>query len=175
MILTHTQMLAQWRRAMGFETDRTDCTIESTEGIDTTAAHATAMRRWYVQLLDSGPLTALITHDVASRVSATSCGSGTWALNLPPDVRRIISITTETSDGPVPVLADDTVLPSNPYLRGCAQRPIAVARGREVLIYCTSAPAITSVRAVTDPGDEAYEMDESALQLLPRSDPFDNY
>lgn len=175
MILTHNQMLALWRRAQGFETERLDCTIEATEGIDTAAAHATAMRRWYLNLLDSGPLTAVVTHDVATKVAVSACGPGVWMLKVPADVRRTVSVATAKSAGPVPVLADDTSLPDNPFLRGCSFRPIAVKHGRDILLYCQERPELTSLRAVTDPGDDAYELDESALQLLPSSDPFENY
>lgn len=165
MTLTHQQMLAHWRRARGVEDSREGCSIEVYEGVNTALRHATDMRMWYLNLLDNAPLRYLVTHDVAGQAGIMEVAPGIWQITLPTAVRRVVSVTTADSAGPIAV--QDRNFPTNPFLRGSQLFPVVVRDGRNLQMHSVETPVLRQLIAITDPGDEVYELDESALSLLP--------
>ena len=181
MTLTHAQMLALWRRAAGLEESRSDCSIEQFGGLDSDAAIATAMRQWYLNLLDTAPLRHLQLTDIAAglQLKADSEVPGKYSIQLPANVRRACSLVLVGSVLSVPILESGSVaspdmarlaaLQANPFSRAGALRPVAVRSGSTVTLFSASqaVPVLSRLWAVVDPGDETYVMDESALSLLP--------
>ena len=178
MRLTHDQMMALWRRARGLESVRTDCSIELYEGVNLTAALATEMRLWYLNLLDTAPLCHLTLTDVARRLKVSGGGRrGVWRVDLPPDVRRMVSVTLDNGATAIVLQTDDAptrveLMSANPFALPGADAPVArrCADGSLLILADTAAaPVIKSAMAVSDPGDEFYELNESALSLIPGS------
>lgn len=179
MRLNPQQMLAHWRRAHGHEAARSDCSVEIFEGMDTQVSMSAKMRQWYLRMLDTAPLRYVTLTDISGRISAERTGDGTWRVDLPQDVRRLVSLRLQgcAHDAAVRPRGDDDrgeALQANRYSRSGQWQPKAVAEagGRTVTLYCRgmNTAVITEARAVTDPGDETYEFNESALTLLNNPD-----
>lgn len=132
------------------------------------------MRQWYLDLLDNGDLKYLIKKDIASRLTPKRVGDGVWRITLPYDVRRLVTLEISGAEAPVALMAPGSdprreVLNSNPYSRSGQTQPTAVVAADGTLtLYCkmSDTPVISRALAVVDPGDEEYELDESALKLL---------
>lgn len=165
MRLTHNQMLAHWRRAHGYEDARLDCSIEHSQGIDLTMKMVTGMRGWYLNLLDTGELRHLVLTNEAARLSAAASeGEGVMQIGLPPDIRRVVGVDLDgTSLGPPNPEAVAAGL-RNPF----DMRPAWAVTSDRLLIITSPHPLtnVTAINCVTDPGDEFYDLDESALSLL---------
>lgn len=171
-------MMSHWRRAQGLEDKRLDCSVEIFEGVDVSARMAVEMRQWYLRLMDSGPLEVLVVRDIAGRLGSLAYDGLGWSTALPADVRRPVSVTIEGS-GPVPVWRagyDDERIETFlrradcPWLRGNGVAPVAIAAAGRITVYTGADPVtVTSLLAVTDPGEETFEFDEKALSLIPGS------
>lgn len=173
MRLTSEQMLALWRRAQGYEAARTDCAVEIFEGQDLTAQWLTAMRNWYLELLDTGDLRYLTLTDIAPRLAfAPAAPGGVWTAHLPVDVRRVVSLQVAGAQMPTVIGTDARrmALNANRYGRSSQLMPTAAVTGRDLTLWCCTdngyQPQITNVMAVTDPGEDFYDFDESALSLI---------
>jgi hypothetical protein len=178
MKISDQQMLAIWRRVHRLEPARSDCSIETFEGYDLDAAMQLDMRQWYLQLLDTAETRYLELSDVASQLSLTALADGVWQIALPADVRRLIAMQIDgcAQQTIVTNVADaqrQITLNTNRYSRAGLCAPVAVAQGRTVTLFCKTAtgeaPQLLRVQAVTDPGDEWYVFDESALSLIPNT------
>lgn len=184
MKLTHQQMLAHWREAMGWEQPLANTSVEVFEGASVAPMMARDMRRWYLDLLDFGPARCLATTNEPSKATVVAEGNGIWRLDLTPDVRRVVSVGV--AGGPLnPVLGDPSkdewpVRHLNPYLIPRAPQAIAIMQsalaGRtrpSVLLLCLTPdgqpPVISNLDVVVDIDDEHYSFDESALGLLPEA------
>ena len=181
MKLTDQQMLNLWRQANNLETARNDCSIEVFEGFDYSAAIITAMRQWYLTLLDTAPLQYLQTSDITSQIALTSIGNGVWQFELGADVRRLIAIQIEGCAHLTNILTFETAknqiaLNTNRLIRSGINNPLAYKQGNKITIYCrttnNSTPKITSTIAITGPGDEWYIFNESAISLIPHDNTF---
>lgn len=175
MRLNHQQMLAHWRRAHGHEPERSDCSVEVFEGMDTRVSMSTRMRQWYLRVLDRAPLRHVTLTDTASRLAAERIGDGVWLVRLPEDVRRLVALRLQgcthaaqvrpRGEGP-----RTDALQTNRYSRSGRFSPVALLEEdrRTVTLYCRgmAEAVITEAPGVCDPGDETYEFDESALSLL---------
>lgn len=179
MKLTDAQMMTLWRRAQGLEAARSDCSIEVFEGYDISSSLITAMRQWYLNLLDTAPLQHLQTTDISSQIILTNIAAGVWQFTLASDVRRLISMQIEGCSHATNILSYDEAqrqiaLCTNRYSRNGIANPLAVRQGSVVTLYCRTSngeqPVITSSIAVTDPGDEWYIFNESALSLIPKTE-----
>lgn len=180
MKLTDTQMLALWRRAQNLEAARNDCSIEVFEGYDIASALNTAMRQWYLNLLDTAPLQYLQTTDITSQINLTNIAPGVWQFTLGESVRRLISLqisgcTHATSILPADAAQRQIALSTNRYSCAGTANPVATQLNRTITLLCRTAdgkaPTILSSVAVVDPGDEWYVFDESALSLIPKAEP----
>ena len=178
MRLTDQQMLTLWRRACRLESARSDCSIDEYDGYNITAAMMMDMRLWYLNLLDTAELRHLVLTDITAKLKIKQAADGVWCFSLPTDTRRLVSIHVEGCAHTIVVInADDAqrliTLNSNRYSRSGMTNPVAILRGREVTLYCNTAdgnaPTISSTQAVEDPGDEYYDLNESALSLIPKN------
>lgn len=177
MILSSDQMLTLWRRARGLDPLRTDCTVERFEGRDETILLATEMRQWYLNLLDTAPERMLIAKDMASAAKIESAGKGVWRVRLPVTVRRVLAVTFPDALGPVPVIpfggehAQRVLrMASGRYGRGCPSVPVVLGARNSLMFFTglnAEKPAPLSIMCIDDPGDEYYELDESALSTIP--------
>jgi len=174
MIYTEDQMLAAWREALGLNVTRTDATVERTDGIDLDARLRRAMRAWYLDALDHGPLCHLSPDDVAREADEMLVvGHLTATLEVPEAWRRIVSVQLEGWARPVaPVAAADAPLllerMSSMYSAPGPSEPAAVLVGG-TLICSPSAPRVASLMAAVDPGPGMYRMSESMLGTIPAS------
>lgn len=172
MRLSFDSMMSQWRSARGLDPERSDSSVEVFEGAGVAGRLATEMRQWYLHLLDTAPLRYLVLTDIAAKLQPCGDSDGTFSTyTLPRDVRRVIDVTIEGFGRPVPVTdgADSTWagVTGNPYVRGNALGPRAFVSVDTLTVISDTPPVLTRVRAVTDPGDEEYIFDESALSLIP--------
>lgn len=162
---TYTQaaMLALWRRSLGLDELRNDCTVEVFEGRDVAAALLPMMRRWYLDLLDSAPAgrVPVQSHTLAVQPVANSRAV---SVTMPAAVRRVIHVRADTWSMAAGALARV----SSPYAGPTVRRPLAVDRGDGTIdLYPGAGVASATVSAVTDPGDDIYTLDEALLGSIP--------
>lgn len=177
MILTHDQMLMHWRRAQGLEPSRTDCTVEQFEGIDFTLQLATRMRQWYLDLLDFAPENLLSPRNMAASATVEATSPGVWRVTLPENVRRVFRVSLQDTIGPFPVIPfggyearHALTMAQNRYNRGCPAVPVVLGERNNLLIFNgteSQQPQPIMIICAVDPGDESYELDESALSKIP--------
>lgn len=181
MILTLVQMLDRWRTAHNLEPARLDCSVEVFEGWDVNERLTLEARQWYLHLLDTAPASCLCPHDISDRVRLTAPAdlTGVRTAPLPDDVRRVLTLTVSGAAAPVTVTDADGVdaatlrrlrgCAGNHYTAGNAATPVAAVSGRTLWLWTgTAMPEVTEIRAVTDPGEDVFELDESALALIPK-------
>lgn len=175
MKLTDKQMLDHWRESRGFVSAHSGCSMELFDYTDLKQRLNVEMRQWYLHLLDHGDLRYIVLHDVAERLTLTGDLGGIWHARLPVDVRRLVSLTVSGAEVPVTVASAGSdvrrdTLNRNRFARSGRHRPTAFVNDDGTLtLFCRDAvtkPVILSAMAVVDPGDETYELDESALKLL---------
>ena len=175
MHLTSEQMLGHWRRYRRLVPERTDCSIELFDGINTDIRLAMEMRSWYLELLDNGDLRHLVLTDIAPRLKLAPVYSGVWQCRLPADVRRVAGISLEGAVSEIaPVYGDPdsrlSTLCRNRYSRPDGAFPMAhISAAGMMTLYCAGtapAPVLRHAMAVVDPGDEEYVFNDSALALL---------
>lgn len=172
MIYTRSQMLAEWRLAHGYEFQRTECSIDTLAGLDVDTAFEAQMRQWYVALLEFGPVELLQPQDVIGRVKARIDDAHVQSFGLLPDMRRVLSV--EITGAGAPVIVTDSAdcinravqLVRNPYSVPGPDDAVAFVRNRRLYVVCRNCPAITSISAVCDPGEEVYCMNEVALKYM---------
>ena len=162
MTLDFDTMMAHWRRARGLEPERNDCSVEVFDGVDLTARLAGEMRQWYLKLLDTAPLKYVVQTNIASKVTLRpGSAAGLWTAALPPDVRRVTTLTLAGAPAPLQVSASAPLHFGNPYARQL--QPFV--SGRTLYLYAEE-PVLETLMAVLDPGDEEYTFDEAALGLI---------
>lgn len=172
MVYTEKQMLQAWREALGLNVSLTEATVERTDGIDLDARLRRAMRAWYLDALDHGPLCHLVPEDVTAEVTEMLvAGPVTSTMEIPEAWRRMVSVQLAGWARPaVPVAAADAGLAlermASRYAAPGPAEPVAVVAGTS-LICCPAAPRAACVLAVVDPGPELYRMSESLLGTIP--------
>ena len=165
-------MLRLWRIAAGLEPLRADCTVEIIEGIDTDAMIRHHMRAWYLKLLDTAPVQLLPVADIAPDLHLAHAPGGAATATLPSRARRLIDIRLSSWMQPAIPHADPAAtlrLAVNPYCAPGPHSPACTATGRHLLLTPARADTDTVVRAmaVTDPGPDAYILDETLLHTIP--------
>lgn len=171
---TYTQaaMLALWRRSLGLDELRNDCTVEVFEGRDVAAALLPMMRRWYLDLLDSAPAGRVPVQTVTPAVQPVA-NSRAVRVTLPAAVRRVIHVRADTWSVAVAPLAASMAAGalarvSSPYAGPTVRRPLAVDRGDGTIdLYPGAGVASAALAAVIDPGDDIYTLDEALLGTIP--------
>ena len=180
MRLTDSQMLAHWRVYRGLANEHAECSIEIFDNINLDQRLRMEMRQWYLDLLDNGDLRHLVLTDISDRLKPVPLQTGIWRIKLPGEVRRLVSLVVDGADAPVKLIRETDVrrikLNRNPYSRSSAAFPTAIITPDGwVTLYCRRRSLTLTCygTGVVDPGDEVYEMDESALALLYKT-PFPN-
>lgn len=172
---TSAQMLALWRRRLGYDAVRTDCTVEAVDGHDVDTLIATAMRAWYLRQLDEAPA-SLVNTARAIPASVSSLGAGVMQAVLPAACRRVIAVTAARWNLPARLVdarsPEATALMSrirSPYAMPGDSSPLAViAPDRLYLLPLDEGDAFV-IDAVIDPGDQSYIIDESLLSTIPET------
>lgn len=174
LTLTESQMLARCRLALGFDTLRDDCTVESTSGINVDAWLRPRLRRWYLDLLDTAPAWLLPVDEAARSVSVVAMTSSPLAsITPPPGTRRVLSVKLQGWSVPaVPVSEADAAHRlgrlASPFCRPGARDPLAVIRDDGTLLVApVDIPKVESLKVIPTP--DGYVLDES---LIPDTFPF---
>lgn len=167
---TSTEMLALWRRALGLEIARTDCTVEVFEGIDLNADILSRMRRWYLSLLDTAPPELLPVADFAQTATITPRSDGGCDIALPAKARRILAVKLSGWKNQAVPLSLTDALPrlvrmASPFAGPGPCQPLAILEAGSLRVY-PAADKIELLLAVSDPGPEAYILDETLLKNL---------
>lgn len=174
--LTKAQMLKRRRLAAGLEPVRTDCTVERTDGLDVDALLLDGLRKWYVNLIATAPRHLLAEENIAEGVMLRGTARGASMLVLPEVCRRVFEIQLEGWTRPAPVRpacdADIVhMLQRNPYTAATADAPVALAGtsddGQACIFAWPAAGRPSLVAAVTDEGENMYNLDEAALDSMP--------
>lgn len=174
MELSHQQMLALWRRRLGFDELRDDCSVEVFEGRQVNDLIATAMRSWYLRLLDSAD-SRLLPVKTVSYVDFFSAGRNLLRIVPADNVRRIIAIEAPRWDHPVAPIpfkdaADALNLLKGPFGAPSPSAPLAVDTGfRHILAAPLEPSDAFSLLGIADPGSDRYILDEVLLDTIPNS------
>ena len=157
--LSHSEMLARWRRALGLSTLRTDCSIEAVEGIDIDAVITDKMRKWYLDLLDSADPALLPVERITADFGRA---------------RRILEVKfSGWKRAAVPLTSSEAIpfLSRRSNARRCPtpEHPVAVLTPKGIHPYPEG--NLEYIVGVIDPGPDVYILDESLLpddpNLLP--------
>ncbi len=157
--LTQCQMLELWRRKRMVEPLRLDCVVQRTDGPDVDAMLTEEMRRWYLELLDGGPRSALAPVDVTSTCKVDALSDGRMVITGPEGCRRILSVWFAGWEFPVEVSPDALQSNFNPY----EQRPAAWRLSPERAAVRGAQGAVREVLAAMDISPAVYIFDDSAL------------
>lgn len=171
---TKREMLSYLRTLMRLEPQRSDCTIEYTDGIDTDALLEDRLRQWYLDILRNADRSYIAEEDVAA-----SCGvrpgdapAGGTVIELPERAVRVFEVrlsgwTSAAEVFPANVLRSIIRRQGNMFMAATADAPVAVMNGdgRTVFAYPSSGQ-VESVKCAADTGPSCYVLDESALSLL---------
>ncbi len=179
--LSKAQMLKRCRTAGGLEPLRADCSIELTEGIDADAMLELRLRKWYLDLLDTGPRELVAADNISAMVSVSAVSEGEAGgalLNMPAMCRRVFDVKLRGWCKAVEVLPAseyDRVLSCqlNPFTAATVERPVAIAlpgntsgAAPQVMAWpAGAAPQAVTVTAAIDPGEDYYTLDERALPV----------
>ncbi|MCM1033390.1 MAG: hypothetical protein NC405_06485 [Odoribacter sp.] len=174
MLTTYTkeEMLTLWRRALGFDESRTDCTVEQYDGRSVNDTITEAMRAWYLNHLDTAN-PGLLPVD---KVSTTTVTEGHSLLRIKPskNCRRPLEVTAARWNTPAFVAPCKLYTPmlarlSSPYSTITESQPVAVLHpdGRSILAAPLDEGDAFIVEGVTDPDEDTYIIDDSLLTTIP--------
>lgn len=173
--LTKKEMTELWLRLTRLEPLRADCRVTRSFGVDLEAIAAIEMRRWYLDLLASGPAEWLPVSDCADRAVLAVSDEGTLTVTVPEDCVRVLSLELYGWERPAEIVQPGSRaarMQYNPFSAGGVAAPVAVLRpgGRTLEIHSPAAGAksarLRSLEAVTDPGEEHYIFHEQALNTI---------
>ena len=168
LTLSKSEILAIFRREIGLDPRRTDCSITVREGLDVDDILLRHIRRWYLNLLDSAPPELLPTGDVASKSGLTLRPDSPWgSVALPQEARRPLRIKLKGWVNDAAVTSPDKAAASvsrmaSPFGKPGNYEPLAVAEGHTILV-CPPSGIVESLTAIIDPGEDTYILDESLL------------
>lgn len=144
-------MLDLWRLAAGLVPAEAEASVERFDSLDIDRRLEIAMRAWYLDLLDNAPVRYLAPGDISRRL--------VWrrdSFSLPVDF--VCS-------------GRDLVVPADGYVftrSTCSPLCYGAVPPEPGGASAFRVPEV--VLAITDPGEETYILDDSALYLIP-----DNY
>ncbi|MDE6397486.1 MAG: hypothetical protein K2K84_09455 [Muribaculaceae bacterium] len=172
--LSDNQMLGKWRRGALLEPALADCSVERFDGLQVDPVLRQAMRTWYLGLLREGNPAMLKVTDISDRAGLRPEGTGRWRVTVPADTVRILELTIEGQPWPVRTLdvnreTDRRAIAAlgNRYCRMSFTAVIGADRQWTLTGPPLESPGIASCRAITDPGDEIYVLDERLLDEIP--------
>lgn len=164
----------------GLEPSNLEFTIERTDGIDVDSIVASRLRRWYVEQLHTAPTEFLPIEDIAAlAILKPGMYSSSQTVILPDGCLRPQSISFENWLVEVPVAPEErfhdiVAAQDNPYLAATDRYPSAVCcpgQPNRIVVF-PGGEKVTALKAVKDPGDGLFVLDEALLNHLPVSDIF---
>lgn len=174
---SHQQMLQAWRTRAGLEPSVSDGSLERFDAVDIDSRISLMMRRWYLDLLDTGdPAMVGCASEVAPMLTLTPCVGGYAArISGNDSIRRVVSIRLSGWQRDA-VLVDASpasrtvALQSNPFSRAGSTDPVAWRHpdGDLIVVPADSDSRIISAKAYLDTGADLYRLDERALTTIPR-------
>ncbi len=172
IVFSSSEMLAQWKLRRGFEPLRADCSIERSDGVDLDALLRLEMRDWYLNLLNTAPVEMLSLTNIANDIAIVKGSDGVGIVTLPENCRRIVDFQLKGWAHPAKIIEDlncyEAKMQDNIYCRGGCESPIVIKCGNRLFIYSVpeGESKIVSAKAVLEPVDGSYEMDETALSTI---------
>ena len=157
--LTQAQMLERWKRKRMVEPLRLDCTVARTDGPDVDAMLTDEMRSWYLNLLDSGPISALAPVDVTQTCKIDAMSDGRMVIKGPEGCRRILSVWFSGWDFPVEVKPEQPKTNYNPY----QQRPQAYMLSPDRVAVIGAQGSLREAFAAVDISPAVYLLDDSVI------------
>lgn len=173
--LTRQQMLQLWRRRLGLDFTTADATVERFDGIDMDACIESRMRSWYLDLLLNADPARLQAVDLSMRVKApVALQWGGGELFLPDDCVRPLSLSLRGWHRNVAVEQADSPR-GRDRLRLCVSKyscpgpadPLALQRGRRIIVAPVLSDEVDTFSAIIDPGNGSYTLDEALLDTIP--------
>ncbi len=171
---SETEIITLWRRVLGFDPTRTDCTVEAVDGIGIDEWIRPRIRQWYLNLLDTAPARLLPVNEFGRAAGITVMGHSIALITTPDSARRVISLKLQGwSRAIVPVaesLASDQLARlASPYGKPGNGNPLAVIRADgSILAAPVDIPVVESLRAVADTSPGTYTFDESLIASIPK-------
>lgn len=174
--LDHQQMLQAWRRAAGLEPSFSSCSFEAFDGIDVDDRLTTKMRQWYLRLLDTAPPGLIGPPSDASHLVTLRHTNGDRhaRISLDPSVRRLVSIRLSHWLRPAGIAEAADVsarlaMQDNPFCAAGTYSPLAWrdSAGQIFISPADAGSVVSEARAVVDPGEDVYILDELALDSIP--------
>lgn len=163
-------MLDLWRLAAGLVPAEAEASVERFDSLDIDRRLEIAMRAWYLDLLDNAPVRYLAPGDISRRlVWRRDSATGTLSADIPADVRRIIAVRMDVFSLPVDFVCSgrDLVVPADGYVftrSTCSPLCYGAVPPEPAGASAFKVPEV--VLAITDPGEETYILDDSALYLI---------
>lgn len=175
--LTKEEMRSRLRCLAGLDPERSDCSVEYTDGVSLDDFLDIKLRSWYLALLSDGDVSLLAPADAASAARCTAGPAGGVSVDLPAMCRRVCDIRLAGWHRAATVLpasecAATVRRQSNPFLAATADSPVAVvapggsggAMGTVFAWpYADKAELLT---VVLDTGPDTFSFDETALGQL---------
>ena len=177
MNYTLQQLIDEWKLRRGLEPVRSDAAFHRFDALDIDAYIARRVDAWYHSLLDSGPLTHLVVHDIAPFLEPVSLSPSRGVYILPDGCRRIVAVTVapEAPDAIIAAPGSPLALRQEcPFCRGEGGAPVAVAHSGRLIVYGRSIPSggtLHHVGAVLTPPEGVYELSPEALDSIPMIEP----
>lgn len=157
--LTQARMLEIWKQKRMVEPLRLDCTVTRTDGPDVDAILTEEMRSWYLNLLDSGPISALAPVDVTATCKIDPMSDARMVIKGPEGCRRILSVWFSGWDFPEEVKNGPPQTNFNPY----QQRQAAYRLGPDQVAIIGAQGSLREVLAAVDVSPEVYILDDSVF------------
>ncbi len=174
--LTQAEMLAQWKMRRYLEPLRADCQMSRSDGIDLDAYCVMEMRKWYLELLSTASVDYLVPTDMTLTATLRRGEGNRGLITLPQGTLRIIRVKLSGWQRDAMVVTDPaSALARRQYNRfscGGVERPVALWGGDGLLELFSlpslnGVPVVEALTVIVDPGEERYEFDERAWNLLP--------
>lgn len=178
MILSKNEMIALWRSTLGLDAAMPEAALDRDDGLDVDAWLERAARQWYLDALDSAPLSALLAEDASADLTAaleqpdTAVALG--MARLPEAWRRVCSVRLFGWQRPVaPVKAAEAPqvlarLASTFAFPGVAE-PVALLTDTHLVVAPLVRRQALQCLVVADPGPETYRLHESLLSSIPKT------
>jgi hypothetical protein len=170
------QMLAIWRTRMGIVATDDVTGLVRTDIADINAYLRQRIDDWYYQQLDTAPIQWLKIEDCSAEATVTLQEGRVIAVKLPDRCRRVVRVRLKGWNQDAQIVTDNNSrlaqLQRSEFTRGGVCRPVAVASGRQLLLYQRGLelPTLTALECVCDPAEGVYAIDRRALSTIPLID-----
>lgn len=172
VILDVEAMTSLWKRRMGLEEPRTDCTVVRGEGPDIDAMVLEHARSWYSEALRTMPSRSLPLTDISDGLVPVTSPEGVAGYRLPEGCLRVVEVTAGEWLKPARIVDEPTsteaLALANPYSRGGSCGPVAVIDGDVLLLSPSlSGESQPEVMAVVEPGDDTFILTSDMMARMP--------